>query len=109
MVNLYNANIEKDQLNTINELKEMSKSVNNISAKQMILGGDFNLYFDSWIESQGGLKKPIAKMIELKSTFKTLRYLNETFFFVSNVLQESIYKTVVLASFCSDHSPILFA
>ena len=70
MVNLYNANTEKDQLNTINELKEMLKSVNNISAKQMILGGDFNLYFDSLIESQGGLKKPIAKMIKLKSTFK---------------------------------------
>ena len=33
------------------------------------------------------------------------------FFFVSNVflvLQESIHKTDVLASFCSDHSPILF-
>ena len=70
MVNLYNANIEKDQLNTINELKEMLKSVSNISAKQIILGGDFNLYFDSLIESQGRLKKPIAKMIELKNTFK---------------------------------------
>ena len=30
----------------------MLKSVNNISAKQIIIGGDFNLYFDSLLESQ---------------------------------------------------------
>ena len=54
LVNLYNANTEKDQLNTIDELSEMLKTVNNISAKQIILGGNFNLYFDSLVESQGG-------------------------------------------------------
>ena len=81
MVNLYNANIEKDQLNTINELKEMLKSVSNISAKQIILGGDFNLYFDSLIESQGRLKKPIAKMIELKNTFKLCELCELELFF----------------------------
>ena len=32
----------------------MLKSVNNISAKQIILGGHFNLYFVSLLESQGG-------------------------------------------------------
>ena len=31
------------------------------------------------------------------------------FFLISNVLQESIIKTDVLASFCTDHSPILFS
>ena len=39
--------MEKDQVNTIDELSKMLKSVNNISAKQIILGGDFYLYFDS--------------------------------------------------------------
>ena len=48
LVSLYNANTEKDQLNTINELREMLKSVNNTNAKQTIL----------------------AKMIELKNTFE---------------------------------------
>ena len=52
LVNLHNANTEKDQLNTIDELKEILKSVNNISAKQTIIGADFNLYFDSLLESQ---------------------------------------------------------
>ena len=51
---IYNANMEKDQLNTIGELTEMLKSVNSKCAKRMILGGHFNLYFDPLIESQGG-------------------------------------------------------
>ena len=53
--------MEEDQLNTFNELSEMLKSVNNISAEQIILGGDFNLYFDSLLENQGG--NPILKKI----------------------------------------------
>ena len=32
----------------------MLKSANNISAKQIIIGGDLNLYFDSLLEFQGG-------------------------------------------------------
>ena len=30
------------------------------------------------------------------------------FFLISNILQENIIKTDVLASFCTDHSPIVF-
>ena len=53
--------MEENQLNTFNELSEMLKSVNNISAEQIILGGDFKLYFDSLLENQGG--NPILKKI----------------------------------------------
>ena len=45
MVNLCNANTEKDQLNTIIELSEMLKSANKINTKRIILGGDFNPLF----------------------------------------------------------------
>ena len=45
---MYNNNTEKDPLNTINEFSGMLKSVNNVSAKQIILGSDFNLCFDSF-------------------------------------------------------------
>ena len=31
------------------------------------------------------------------------------FFLISNILQESVIKTDVLASFCTDHSPIFFS
>ena len=36
--------MEEDKLNNIDELSEMLKSLNNISAKQIILGRDLNLY-----------------------------------------------------------------
>ena len=53
---VYNANKEEDQLNTIDELSEMLKSVNNISAKQIILEGIFivilTLYQKSNVEIQ---------------------------------------------------------
>ena len=45
LVNLFNANTEKSKLS------KMLKSVNNISDKQIFLGGDFNSYFDYLLES----------------------------------------------------------
>ena len=39
----------------------MLKSVNNISAKQIILGVDFNLYFNSLLKNKGG--NPILKKL----------------------------------------------
>ena len=71
--------MEEDQLNTFNELGEMLKSVNNISTEQIILGDDFNFYFDSLLENQGGnpiLKISIAKLIALKNTFELWRLRN---------------------------------
>ena len=67
---VFNAKKEKDQLNTIDELSEMFKSVNNISAKQIILGGVFHRYFDSLLESQGANpileKNLLPKWLSLK-------------------------------------------
>ena len=50
---MYNANTEKDQLNSINKLSEMLKCFNGIIAKRISLAGYFNLYCVSLIESQG--------------------------------------------------------
>ena len=66
--------MEEDQLNTFNELSEMLKSVNNISAEQIILGGDFNLYFDSLLENQGG--NPILKKIYCLPKWLRLKILS---------------------------------
>ena len=100
----------------------MFKSVNDIIAKQIILGGNFNLYFDSFLESQDGnpifKNNSIAKLIELKRPFNFAIFgilkISETkdllfdkiiglalfnldgIFLVSNVLQESIYKNKCL-------------
>ena len=77
-------------------------------------------------------KKPIAKLNEIKETIClcdmwkiknpnvrrfTFRqnhssgFIERTldFFLVSNTLQESVKNTTVLASFCTDHSPIDFS
>ena len=54
LVNIYNANMEKDHVNNIDEFSKMIKNVNNISAKQIIFRGDFNLFFDSLLKSQVG-------------------------------------------------------
>ena len=57
-------NTEKDEIDLIDELSKILKSVNKINTKQIIFGGNFN--FNSLIESYAG--KRIAKMIELKNT-----------------------------------------
>ena len=63
LVNLHNANMEEDKLNNIDELSEMLKSLNNISAKQIILGRDLNLYLKTKWKSY--IKKTwVAKMTE---------------------------------------------
>ena len=37
------------------------------------------------------------------------RYSKQNIFFLSNLLQESVNKTNVLAAFSTDHSPLLFS
>ena len=46
LLNTYNVNIEKEQLSTLTELKNILNNINNISTKQIILSGDLNFYFD---------------------------------------------------------------
>ena len=70
LVNIYNANTESKQLKVLNDLSELMKKVNITHGKQTVLAGDFNLFFDSNLESKGGKpilkEKSVAKMIQLK-------------------------------------------
>ena len=50
---MYNTYMEKNQLNSINELSEMLKGFNDIIAKRICLAGYFNLYCVPLLESQG--------------------------------------------------------
>ena len=67
LVNLYNVNTEKEQLDTLTKLSEMLNSIPNIVNKNVILGGDFNFLCNTSLEFQGGspiLKnKSLAKLI----------------------------------------------
>ena len=135
LVNLYNANTEKEQLDTLIKLSEMLNSIPHTVNKIEILGGDFNLFFNTSFETQGGnpilKKKSLTELTEIKESLdlrdlwrirnpKSKRFTFHQnhdsgriqrrldYFLISNVLQETVIRADVLTSFCSDHSPIIF-
>ena len=136
LINIYNANTEFEQLETLPDLGSILDKVNDIQSKNIVLGDDFNVIFDISIESLGGnlclKKKSIAKLIQIKEKInlcdiwriqnpKIKRFTFQQqhipgciqrrldYFFVSNLRQESVNKADVLAAFSTDHSPLLFS
>ena len=134
LINLYNANTETEQLKTLNILSTLLEQIQNIGEKSIILGGDFNFYFNEKLETSGGsplLKKhSISKFLEIKESLnlcdlwrvrnpkmKTFTFRQHHFsgliqrrldyLFISQKLQESVKKIQILSSFSSYHSPIL--
>ena len=73
LINLYNANTETEQIKTIYELDQLLSDFLD-SNKNIILAGDFNLFFDPSLEGSGG--KPALKKKNLFQNFCT--YLNKT-------------------------------
>ena len=73
MINLYNANIENEQTNVLRSLFELLEEFDISPAKQLVMVGDFNLFFNSKLEAHGGYptlkKKSLAKLIEFKETY----------------------------------------
>ena len=45
LINFYNANTEKEQINTLNTLSNLLKDFDT-TGKHLIFGGDFNLFYD---------------------------------------------------------------
>ena len=46
LINLYNANKESEQLNTISTLCNLLDDITDLHCKNIILGGDFNIFFN---------------------------------------------------------------
>ena len=113
----------------------MLNSIRNIVNKNVIFGGDFNLFFNIFLKTEGGnpilKKKSLAKLIEIKEILdlcniwrirnpKLKRFTFHQshvsgriqrrldYFLMSNVLQETAIRVDALTSFCSDHSPVVF-
>ena len=134
MINLYNANAQADQAKTLNELDAALKGFDICPSKNIIFGGDFNVFFDKSLEAKGGnpsLKlNSIAKFLKLKESMdlidiwrirnpKKRRYTFRQrhfsgflqrrldYFFVSNNLQQSIDKAEIGNELYTDHSPII--
>ena len=130
LVNFYNANTESEQLKVINDLSELMKKVNITQGKQIVLAGDFNLFFDSNLEATGGKpflkEKSIVRMVELKKEYGlsdiwrirnslekpfTFRQNHSSgilnrrldYIFISNKLQEFSNKAITLTAFKTDH------
>ena len=136
LINFCNSNSEFEQLSTFSSLQKLLVKSDDYSKKSIVFRGDFNLIFDQKFDASGGnpilKKKSLAKLIEIKETLFlcdiwrirnpnvrrfTFRQNHVSgfidrrldFFLISNILQESVIKTDVLASFCTDHSPIFFS
>ena len=59
LINLYNSNTETEQVKTIYELDQLLSDFCLDSDKNIILAGDFNLFFDPSLVASGG--KPTLK------------------------------------------------
>ena len=73
LINIYNANTESEQLETLSDLVSIKGKVKDIQSKNIVLGGDFIVIFDISLESLGGnpclKKKSIEKLIQIKEKF----------------------------------------
>ena len=73
MINLYNANTEKEQIEVLSNLLTLLKTFDIDPNKHIIIAGDFNLFFNSKLDAAGGnptlKRKSIAKLIELKEAY----------------------------------------
>ena len=135
LINLYNANTEKEQIKVLSNLSALLKTF-DINLNKHIMAWDFNLFFNSKLDAAGGnptlKRKSLAKLIELKETYdlcdiwriRNTKVKQFTFtqqhssgfiqrslysFFISNGLQEFVSTTDILTPISIDHSPVLFS
>ena len=54
LINLCNANTENEKIDVLSSLFELLEEFDTIPTKQLVMAGDFNLFFDSKLEDQGG-------------------------------------------------------
>ena len=133
LINIYNENIEKDQLKFLLEVGEKIEQLDMKADTNVILAGDFNFYFDKMLEADGGNPKTkvqsIASFIKIKETYDlcdiwriqhprekryTFRQNHYTgklqrrldFIFISNHLQTAAINSDIKVAICTDHSPV---
>ena len=120
-VNLYNANTETEHSDTLTKLFEMLNSICNIINKEIILDGDFNLFFHTSLKCN---LRSFAKLIGIKlwrvrnPKWKLFMFHQDNvsghiqrrldYYLIYIFLQETAIRPDVLASFSSNHSPITF-
>ena len=131
LANYYASSVESEQLEVLGELAHIFNQLQTSENTTFIWGGDFNLFFDVNLDTEGGspkLKiKSLSKLLSMmsendlchiyrirnpeakhfmwcrKSPFKQRRL---DCFLVSDTLQENIKAVGVIPSVQSDHSTI---
>ena len=72
LINLYNANTEKEQIEVLSNLLALLKAF-NINPNKHIMAWDFDLFFDSKLDTAGGnptlKRKSLAQCIERKEAY----------------------------------------
>ena len=72
LINLCNTNTENEQIDVLSSLFDLLEEFDISPTKQLVMAEDFNLFFNSKLEAQGGnptlKKKSLAKLIEFKGT-----------------------------------------
>ena len=76
LINLYNANTESDQLTVLDELTSKLDGLDLDANCIPIFGGDFNLIFDTSLDSSGG--NPSLKKRSLAKLMQTMQNLDVT-------------------------------
>ena len=135
LINLYNANTENEQIDALSSLSKLLGDFDISLKKQIVMAGDFKLFFSSKLEAQGGnptLKKSLAKLIELKEAYdlcdiwrvrntktKPFTFTQKhssgfiqrrlDYILISNTLQEFVTMTDILTPISTDHSLVTFS
>ena len=119
LINLYNANKESKQLNTLSTIFNILYNITELNSKNIILGGEFDIFFNLTYKARRGnpkmKNKSVAKFIQIKESLglcdiwlvriprKNIIHSGNSmslvsfkkrldYFLVSNALQESINK-----------------
>ena len=131
IINVYNNNIEREQVETLKKIDTLMGSFDDINEYSIIAGGDWNFILDKKLDAYGGSPKlklhSIAEHTKLKNKFllcDIYRIRNQnlkrfTFrqktpclarrldrFMISKILQARVTSCEILPSLLSDHSPI---
>ena len=131
LINIYNANTEKEQVSVLNKLTTILSYFENTLNHNVIFAGDFNIFFDASLNARGGTptlkRRSINKLIELNEMFdlcdiwrnpKKRKYTFRQkhlsgiiqrrldYIFVSQNFQEYVKKSDVINALSTDYSPV---
>ena len=73
LINISNTNIESEKLETLSDLVHILDKVKDMRNKNIVLGGDLKVIFDSSLKTLGGnpclKKRSLTKLIQIKEKF----------------------------------------